>query len=74
MPPEIQYEIFANYKESLKAKRSESTECFPGESNDFSKYQMNALLHKSEISNKINNLKNSMKACYSSNYNSFLAI
>ena len=29
LPPEIQYELYANYKDALKAKRSENLESFP---------------------------------------------
>lgn len=61
LPPDIQFEILTNYKDALKAKKSQSFDEFPEKSEDFSMHQMKLLLHKSEISNQINNIKNSMK-------------
>ncbi len=62
LPPDIQIEILTNYKESLKSKKSQNFEEFPEESNDFSQFQIKSLLHKSDVSNKITNLKNTIKS------------
>jgi hypothetical protein len=61
LPIDIQMELLSNYKEKLKNKRGEIYQEFPDKTEDFSKFQMKSLLHKSEIAKKINDLKKSMK-------------
>ncbi|CAF0756949.1 unnamed protein product [Brachionus calyciflorus] len=62
LPDDIKFDLLHEHKRRLREKKSMNFEEFPQESNEFSNYQMSLLLKKSQVSNKINDLKKSIKS------------